>query len=310
MRSRPFPPIYQRGLRVLRLALATALLAGVSLPAAAWNANGHRLIAVIAWQAMPAETRDWVAACLHSHPDFKRWQDTADSAALPLILAEAATWADDIRGDPRYYDETREAPTPPLPGLPDHARHKRWHYVDLDAAGTVTEGELDRQIVRLRDRLAAAPDPATAAWALVWLLHLVGDIHQPLHVGRAGDEGGNRVEIENASTAHSRFTNLHSYWDELPGTGRLRGARLEKRATALVDRYRPARQGDVSIWRRESHALLGQAYPTAVGSLLPLITPEFHATAKALAEQRLVDAGFRLAGLLNALPRPVSRETP
>lgn len=269
--------------------------------AAAWNATGHRLVALIAWQRMDPPTREFVWRTLERHPDFPRWLERAGPGSAGLVLGEAAVWPDEIRNDPRYYDENNSPPTPPIPGLHDHAQHRRWHYVDLDAGGRVVSGELDRQIVRLSERLASSSDAGERAWALPWLSHLVADIHQPLHVGRAGDEGGNAVEVEDSSNPRRPFTNLHRYWDDLPGPTRWRGSRLERYADSLLQRYRPAPARTVDDWRQESHALLSQAYPPSAGSLLPLITPAFHQHAQALAQQRLVDAGARLADLLERL---------
>lgn len=285
------------------------LLFALNGPALAWNAAGHRLIAVVAWQQLPPATRDAVSRTLAAHPEHGRWREKAGSDTPALVFAEAATWADEIRGDPRYVDETRSAPTAGPGGLPDNARHKRWHYVDLDARSAVVAGELDVQIPALAARLRTTRSPVERAWALAWLTHLVGDIHQPLHVGRAGDDGGNAVEIENVATARPTFGNLHSYWDDLPGTSRLRGRRLEQAAAALLAGQPAVAQGDVDVWRAESHALLAEAYPTTNGSLLPLITPEFDMRARQIAEQRLAAAGCRLAGLLETALTPVSRET-
>jgi hypothetical protein len=149
------------------------------------------------------------------------------------------------------------------------------------------------------------------AYTLPWLLHLVADIHQPLHVGNGQDEGGNQFEIENPLTPRRPFGNLHSYWDDLPGPSSLRGKRLENLARELVDRNQPSAQGRVSDWRRESRELHAQAYPDQQGSLLPIITEDFQIRARRIAEQRLVDAGFRLGRLLEQIfSVRVSRETP
>lgn len=282
-----------------------------ALPAHAWNAAGHRLVAVIAWQQLSPASRETIVAALARHPDHARWMERARSADGVDIIAEAATWPDDIRNDPRFHDEEREAPTPPLPGLADTARHKRWHYVDLDAAGQVRDGELDRQIDRLTQMLRSAAKNAQNSNSLPWLLHLVADIHQPLHVGRHGDEGGNQVEIENPFNKRLPFTNLHTYWDDLPGPPWLRGKRLEKNAARLIEDYPPPAQGDVRQWREESHRLLGEAYPSASGSLLPIVDEDFRQRSRAIANRRIVDAGYRLGRLLDSIfGQRVSRETP
>ncbi|MFZ2267672.1 MAG: S1/P1 nuclease [Azonexus sp.] len=280
------------------------------LLAHAWNAAGHRLTALIAWQQLSTTSRQQIAELLARHPDHERWLEKSRSDAAHLVFAEAATWPDSIRHDPRYYDETREPPTLSIPGLADQARHKRWHYVDFDEQGQRQGGEIDRQIERLSQLLRSSHDSEQLAWALPWLLHLVGDIHQPLHVGRADDDGGTSFEIENPARRQP-FSSLHQYWDDLPGPSSLRGKRLASRAGELLAHYPAPRQGSVPGWRDESHRLLGAAYPPSSGSLLPLVSEEFAQQAKSLAERRIVAAGYRLGRLLESIfAKRVSRETP
>jgi hypothetical protein len=290
--------------------LAAIIFFALALPAQAWNAAGHRLVAVIAWQQLSPPAREAISTALARHPDHDRWLAAARSSAPAALFAEASTWPDDIRNDPRFYDEDREPPTPPLPGFPDMARHKRWHYVDLDEGGKVRSGELDTRIERLSKLLKTERNPERVSYALPWLLHLVADIHQPLHVGRHGDEGGNQVEIENPFNKRLPFSSLHLYWDDLPGPPWLRGQRLTDNAARLVDRYPAPVQGDVLLWREESHRLLAAAYPGEQGSLLPIISEDFQRASRDTASRRLVDAGYRLGRLLEGIfGQPVSRGT-
>jgi hypothetical protein len=292
----------------------------LSTSAQAWNAAGHRLTAFIAWQQLSPPAQATINRILSTHPDYQRWVDKAKSEQGVDIFAEASTWPDDIRNDPRFYDEDREPATPAPPGLSDTARHKRWHYVDLNASGKTEAGELDRQIERLTRLLrpweqGLAPGStrkkAEISYALPWLLHLVADIHQPLHVGQHGDEGGNKVEIENPFNKRLPFTNLHTYWDDLPGPPWLRGKRLAKNAAYLLDNYPAPAQGDVTHWRDESHRLLAEAYPDAKGSLLPIVSEDFRQHSQDIANRRIVDAGYRLGRLLESIfGQRVSRETP
>jgi len=292
-----------RHLALLLLLLAPAL-------AHAWNAAGHRLTALIAWQQLSPAGRDAVAALLAAHPDHPRWTTRARSVEPAALLAEAATWPDDIRSDPRFYDEGSEPPTPPLPGLPDTRRHRRWHYVDLGPDGMPVAGELDRRIGELARTLGASGSQAEHAWALPWLVHLVGDIHQPLHVGHARDGGGNAVEIEDPFNPRLPFTSLHAWWDDLPGPPWLRGHRLEQRADRLLAQHPPPVPGTIETWRSESHRLLTVAYPQAQGSLLPIADADFRRRSRDIADRRIVDAGFRLGWLLDAtLVTRVPRET-
>ena len=278
--------------------------------AAAWNAAGHRQVAGIAWQQLSPANRDFVTQALGRHPDHERWVSKARSVESGKIFAEAATWPDDIRNDPRFHDEGGNDRTPPLPGLPDTARHKNWHYVDVDDQGRPVRGEVDRQIERLVRLLRSTAKNDEISYALPWLMHLVADIHQPLHTGRADDEGGTAVEIENPFNKRLPFSSLHIYWDDLPGPPWLRGQRLEDKARRLIAEYPAPRQDTVDLWRDESHRMLASAYPDAVDSLLPIITEEFNGRAHAIAERRIVDAGYRLGRLLQAtISARVSRET-
>ncbi len=290
-----------------RILIALLFLAATS-PAWAWNAAGHRLVAIIAWEQMSPPARDFVTTALARHPDYERWRQRARSDEASQIFAEASTWPDDIRNDPRFHDD--EELDEPAAGFPDSTRHKDWHYVDLDADGRVVSGQLTSQLKRISRLLRCTGQKREISYHLPWLLHLVADIHQPLHVGRHGDEGGNAVEIENPFNGRLPFTNVHTYWDDLPGPPWLRGKRLQAAAEQIIERQPKPPQKDVDAWASESHALLPDAYPTQAGSLLPTVNEVFHKNARQLAEQRIAAAGYRLGKLLdNALRGCVSRET-
>lgn len=278
----------------------------------AWNGAGHRLVAAIAWRQMSPASRYHSAQLLARHPHWAQWTAKARPADRDYqAFLEASTWADDIRRDPRYYDESNETPTPPLPGLSDTARHTHWHYADFTASGERRDGELDQQIERLTRLLLDPRQPEAAkVHALPWLIHLIGDIHQPLHVGSRDDEGGNQVEIEDPFTPRYPFTNLHRWWDDLPGPPWLRGQRLEAASDALVSAFPAPRQGDAKLWREESRALSRDSvYPPTAGSLLPTIDAGFRQNARETANRRLAEAGYRLGHLLNRLLNGVPRET-
>lgn len=290
--------------------LIIVFFASMPLLAHAWNAAGHRLAASIAWQQLSPASRQEIAEALARHPDYDRWQEKSNADDAAQIFAEASTWPDNIRHDPRYYDENTEAPTTPIPGLFDHGRHKHWHYVDFDERGQRQDGEIDLQLERLGRLLRSTRNPEALTWALPWLLHLVADIHQPLHVGREGDAGGNRIEIENPARRQP-FLNLHQYWDELPGPSSLRGKRLVKAVAELLTQHEAPAQGTPKRWRDESHRLLAAAYPPENGSLLPIVSEEFRQRTQEIADRRIVEAGYRLGRLLeNIFTARLSRKTP
>ena len=279
------------------------------LPAFAWNGAGHRVVALIAWQQLSPATQQRVGTLLAAHPDHARWLEIADKQGAAAVFAEASTWADAIRNDDRYHDAGRGEPTPPVDGRFDSRRQRHWHYVDHAADGRPNKGELDRQIVRL-SRLLDTGTADEQTYALPWLIHLVADLHQPLHVGNSSDEGGTRITIENPFNRRQPFVTLHAYWDDLPGPSSLRGRRLQREVERLIASQRPPAQGDVDLWREESRHLHTIAYPHQAGSLLPIVDEAFLQKAKATTDRRLTEAGYRLGRLLESRLGPgVSRET-
>lgn len=297
-----------RAARVLLLAMA------IATPAQAWNSGGHRIVALIAWEAMDAGTRSAAAAVLRHHPDFAHWQERGgDADPGRNAFLEASTWADDIRRDARFYTADKEAATPTLAGFPDMERRLNWHYVDLPAesesSSGASHGELDRQLLILAETIGNPQEKAAArAYALPWLIHLVGDAHQPLHTAsRYGpdgqsDNGGNEQPVVNPFDARHPSTNLHRYWDDLPAPPWLRGSHLESAVSALTRRYpRPATASGFGRWIEESRELaLRKAYPPK-GDEVPTISSEFHDSALDIARRRVVEAGYRLADLLQRL---------
>ena len=131
-----------------------------------------------------------------------------------------------------------------------------------------------------------------------------------MHAGHAEDLGGNRFAIENLLTPRQPFTNLHAYWDGLPGRSSLRGDRLQAQVQRLLAAYPAPPRGNVGSWYEESRQALHLVYPAQNGTLLPVIDVEFQRHARDLAERRLVAAGYRLGWALEEIcGMPVSRGT-
>lgn len=291
-----------------RFLLIVALL--ISNPAWAWNSGTHRLIADIAWQQLSPSAKSAVSSLLLSHPDYEQWTGSANSGLKNrAAFVEAATWPDNIRQDPRFYDELSESPSAAIPGLPETARHRHWHYTDRQVDGSPREGTgtLETELPRLIKLLA---DPSTPRiekiYALPWIIHLVGEIHQPLHVGSRHDKGGNLFEVEDPDDPRQKVKALHRWWDDLPAPPWLRDTELNKNTKRLLERYPtlPA-PGNPEIWLQESFLLARQqAYPPS-----RMIAPEFRSQARRLADRRTAEAGYRLGMLLQGIFGGVSRET-
>lgn len=247
--------------------LPFVLLLAAYSPLAAWGPAGHRAVGQI-------------AAALLSEP--------ARRAALELLegqsLAEASVWADEIRSDAAW------SHTGP------------WHYVNIEDGETYETsrqnpgGDVIQAIRRfervLRDRTAPKQDRAVA---LRLLVHFVGDIHQPLHAGRAGDRGGNSISVR----WFGRDSNLHAVWDSgivewrQPDHAKLAGQAV----AAYSVRLRGWQRDGLLVWVEESMALRPQVYAIGDGNL----GPRYLERNWPVVQQRIAQAGARLAALLDSV---------
>lgn len=309
--------IFSRFYAALSASIAVSIVL-YSGPSHAWDGTGHRLVAYIAWSKLDSPTQNQLTQILKSHPDYPRWvrhtPKNGDEALVSFI--EASTWADDIRRDPRFHG-TSDVPTSNLPGFPDMQRHSRWHYQDAvsDTDGNVErDGQLYGQLPLLFAQLHRNQNTHERAYALVWLLHLVADAHQPLHNGFKPDAGGNDLAVMVFGEKSNRNTNLHAFWDQLPNQKRLSGSTLFHTGDALMSKYprtqlsaRKPTALEFEVWQSENLKIARQfAYPPAQNEStgsdpnLPLtLNSAFIEQAQTVAEKQLALAGYRLAELLS-----------
>ena len=174
--------------------LLTALCAIICCaPAFAWSYRGHRVVAYIAYERLTPQTRARVDELIRKHSDYEtiltKGAPTDPAGRARYAFLTAAAWPDMIRNDPRTYDETRADASPPLypTSILDPRRHPTWHYYDIPLSGDGTPGKFSpppnalTELDRLIPEMAATKDDALAAYDLLWVEHLVGDVHQPLH---------------------------------------------------------------------------------------------------------------------------------
>lgn len=226
------------------LPLAAGLAAAFSLagPAQAYGAYGHETIAAIAMANVTPRTRAAVTRILKTSA-------LLDTPTCPAATPrQASTWADCVRG------------LKGADGKSPWSFSAPWHYQDVEICGPYAasladackdgdcvSAQIDRDVALLRD---PATDAHDRVQALAFLIHFVGDLHMPLHVGQRHDKGGNDVPVSYGDYAPPRL-NLHSVWD---------GALAERAITtgpSLVRRYPAARRGElaagsVAAWSRES----------------------------------------------------------
>ena len=248
-------------------ALLPFLLTFVVTSAFGWGSQGHQVIATLAAAQLTPKARGEVDRLLELEPG--------------ATLASISTWA----------DEHRNPATGP------------WHYVNFPRqsctydqqrdcpAGHCVVGAIDKQL----EVLTSSQADDKRLTALKYVVHFVGDVHQPLHAGYQDDKGGNTYQLQ----AFGRGSNLHSLWD----SGLIRN--MNEGTDILTKRWlassSSAQGGDVSVIHaaEESCRVVGMAgfYPDRqVGA-------DYIATFTPILEQRLALAGSRLAGLLNRLFR-------
>ncbi len=302
-------------------------------PSYAWDGFGHMEVAYIAYQQLTPAARARVWTLLQLNPyfiDSTKWKSmipagTSDADTQLMIFMIAATWPDQIKGDSSYSDDGSNGGNTPdgatskqNTGYTDKLRHKYWHFVDKPFAqdGTkklpkVPTPNARTQIAAFRKVLASKTRPdALKSYDLVWLLHIVGDVHQPLHcttrIGAGqptGDSGGNLVKCPNCNPG---FGDLHGYWDDLPGTtprDKPDLLAIITAGTALPPATDPIpTKQTATIWIGESFAdAKSTVYHDPIGlGLGPFtLTPAYETTAQDLAKKRVALAGARLAKLLN-----------
>lgn len=275
----------------LRALALTALFAAAGL-AQAWNATGHMVVAAIAEANLTPAARTEAARLLKIDATLAGSDD----------FISVGPWADEIR------NERKE--TGP------------WHFKDIyfRADGKPAKNKPDEinvvsKIEQFTKILADRTKPdAERAFALRFLIHLVGDVHQPLHATSRetdalpqGDRGGNDFPILPPDGAERGPKNLHSLWDggagllqNYPreegravavGEARALMATLPRKSLSKVDDAKP------DDWAKESFEAARKTVYGTPEKALP--SPEYIERARALAARRLAFAGYRLADLVN-----------
>lgn len=200
-----------------------------------WSGPGHAAVAAMAYRQLAADKpfRTKLTNLLKKHPKFNTWKNefNAKKQSLPagvdlgmFLFVRASTWPDEIR-------RTKDPELKPFD-------HPNWHFVDYPLnPPAFTTGPSptpnDDVLFGIKESLKTLAnknaDPVERAAAVSWLIHLVGDIHQPLHCATLitsnlpapeGDRGGNKFFIfQNAEQKQAKkTTKLHGFWDGRLGT--------------------------------------------------------------------------------------------
>jgi hypothetical protein len=350
--------------RFLTVVVAVVTMGFYSTRASAWHQRGHMLTALVAYEQLDDATRKQLVEILREHPRFK--EDFASAMPEGLdeddqgkwLFGQASIWPDAVRrpsgdgvipADPKKKTSYHRAnwhfinyPFVLVPANTDPSKKKALEAaaekdVNLETKAPAAES-LDMNVLQaiafnagiLKDGNRAKADRAVA---LCWLLHLVGDIHQPLHSSalfterlfapkdgpaHGGDHGGNGVKFGSAKS-----DNLHSLWDEGPGSSSTFKS-VAARSEILLENEALKKMGqdalqkeDAEAWAKESFALAKKsAYTKEIQKQLLLAEkqgdtsasddlielPEgYRPAVRKLSDERVVEGGFRLAALLKKL---------
>lgn len=312
--------------KTARAAFALLLLFAFSGLSYGWNESGHMAVAYVTYRNLNSATRARVDKLIQLNPRYQIWlkripPGTPSSTRRLMLFMIAATWADEIKGDGQHVaDGPENGNIPPSDGTADdnigysdRAMHKYWHFVDLPFSTdgtTISPPEIPNaktQIAAFRKVLQSST--ATAAlksYDLVWLMHLVGDVHQPLHCAARfteqspkGDAGGNFVQVCNPQCG----TNLHSFWDGLFGSASDPVVVMKLAQGLPAPHPFFASNTNAVVWIDESFRLAKKVVygsPIGAGNGPYSITNQYRTNATRIARERISLAGARLARILNA----------
>ena len=309
---------------LIRIVIVSVCVAVASSPAAAWWDAGHMQIAYLAYKKLDDTVKDKADALLKLNTDYPKWTAGAPDEKTAKLYAfiHAATWADDIKTKP--YGYARDAVTSPTAGqnigYSDHYQHAYWHYKDVNFSPDGTSWPASDPVdlvTQLKLMIAALPASSNASddvrsYDLAWILHLVGDAHQPLHaVSRftqsipKGDSGGN---AESVIPATGETVILHAYWDRMFGGytssfGAVFDADNKDGLGSVAVNETSAQISDPDAWIQESAEIAKQfvyAPPIGLDKASVLLTRDYETNARAVARKQAALAAVRLANLLNA----------
>ncbi|MDE1160939.1 MAG: S1/P1 nuclease [Acidobacteriaceae bacterium] len=269
-------------MKSLRTLFAAALLLTLSAPAWAWGRTGHRLVAEVAWDHLTPQAKAQVQALLgkESLGDVASWADGYLSGNR-----QTAFWHYVNIPPSLTYNRDRDCQTQPGVTLGSHA--DKWRDCVVD--------RIPYNLERIND---PSLDTADRAVALKFLVHLVGDEHQPFHAYGLG-RGANDIPVTFFGEEKSKWGHheLHEVWDDglIDHAHHTDAEWLKRLEQQITDKHLEPGDGDSVAWAQESHDLADTAL------VLPgtNIDEAYYDKNIPIVETRLELAGIRLAKLLN-----------
>jgi hypothetical protein len=259
---------------IMKKYLFTGIICVCALTLISWGVIGHRAVAKIAENHLTPKTQEAIKLLLGRQ-----------------TLPDISTWADEIRSS-----------------VPQYKYTGAWHFIDVPsgydfeqfstAVKTMKEDNAYKIIIRcvndLRDPNKSKSDKVIA---LKFLVHIVGDLHQPMHVSHAEDRGGNNIAV----TFDGTSDNLHALWDS--GLIEHEGLGYQKMATtydtATPEEIKKWQSDEVMVWAWESYQISSILYKEAAEN--PTFEDDYYQSHMPVLQKRIEKGGIRLAGLLNMI---------
>lgn len=234
-----------------------------------WGKTGHRVVGELAYQKLSAKVQKKVKAIL----GFES-------------MAEASLWPDRIKSDPklrRKYSKMHYLSVP---------KKKKWKNISYDKKDNI----LKSLAMFEKELKSKKTSPGDQKIALRFLIHLMGDLHQPLHLGFKKDEGGNKIKLK----WFGKKTNFHAVWDEhLIDMEKLSYTEYTKKLSLqnpkVLAKYR---NGNYLSWAKESRELLSDIYNFKQSKFWEYSYSYHHLKT---VDKRLTQAGIRLAWILETI---------
>lgn len=303
-----------------------------------WNGRGHMLVACVAWDRLKQDEQQACIGILKEHPLYRvHFKDQIPNSVKAedidrWMFAHAATWPDVVRSG-RYSSYHRAywhfINSPVYLGPQHEAWLRNRLPVNLEERFNESSGDEEdlnalQAMEKQLENLQSGTHPKDRAIALCWVLHIVGDLHQPLHTSAlfskntfaGGDHGGNYIKLLNESGGEGK--NLHSTWDGLLGKStNLAGIKSQiheqlQDGDIVNAAESAARELEAAKWVKEGNRLCrefvyddeileavreadedGDRHPQAVS-----LPDDYFKQAKKIAGKRAVIGGFRLAEVL------------
>jgi hypothetical protein len=311
--------------RMLCLALPCFLLPNLAL---AWGGAGHQVIAAEAYRGLSPELKREAFAVLSAHPDFAKWTNSyhpnANFDLAAYVFMRSSTWPDEIRRSGSRFD------------------HPNWHFIDYPLRPPAFAFEPDARptdnvLFGIAESEKVLSDtnakPEMRAVSMSWLIHLIGDEHQPLHCESLfndaypnGDKGGNDFYVKPAQ----RGIRLHGVWDGLLGSSvnprtqwnyaieldaKFPRAALPELATHTAPKEWSLESRQLAV---EDGYLNGRLKGGTSADTAPELPAGYTKQAKAVAERQGALSGYRLADEIEkslkfggvASPLPVNATAP